>query len=79
MSFQCKQATQYKAGVSLQAVSKAEADVTETQQRLLKLEQQKEDLEQQLRDTQEAVLAGKQRVEKLRAEVQRRTEARTVM
>lgn len=60
------------------AVSKAEADVTETQQRLIKLEQQKEDLEQQLRETQEAVLAGKQRVEKLREEVQRRTEARTL-
>ncbi len=44
----------------------------------MKLEQDKEELDKQLRQTQEAVLAGKQRVEKLREEVQRRTEARTV-
>lgn len=62
----------------LQAVSKAELQVTDAQQRLMQLEQDKAELDTQLRQTQEAVLAGKQRVEKLREEVQRRTEARTV-
>lgn len=64
---------------TMQAVSKAESQVTEAQQRLMQLEQDKAELDKQLRKTQEAVLAGKQRVEKLREEVQRRTEARTVM
>ena len=62
----------------MQAVSKAEAGVTEAQQRLLKLEEDKAELDKQLRQTQEAVLAGKRRVEQLREEVQRRTQARTV-
>ena len=62
----------------MQAVSGAELQVTEAQQRLMQLEQDKAELDKQLRQTQEAVLAGKQRVEKLREEVQRRTEARTV-
>lgn len=62
-----------------QAVSKAESQVSEAQQRLMQLEEDKAELDKQLRKTQEAVLAGKQRVEKLREEVQRRTEARTVM
>ena len=62
----------------MQAVSQAEASVSEAQKRLVQLEQQKEELDKQLRQTQEAVLAGKQRIEKLRQEVQRRTEARTV-
>ena len=44
----------------------------------MKLEQDKEEIDKQLRQTQEAVLAGKQRVEQLREEVQKRTEARTV-
>ena len=70
---------QFVKGVGcMQAVSQAEAGVSEAQKRLMQLEQQKEDLEKQLRQTQEAVLAGKQRIEKLREEVQRRTEARTV-
>ena len=43
----------------------------------MKLEQEKEELDKQLRQTQEAVLAGKRKVENLREEVQRRTEART--
>ena len=62
----------------MQAVSIAEAQVTEAQQRLMQLEQDKAELDTQLRKTQEAVLTGKQRVEKLREEVRRRTEARTV-
>ena len=64
---------------NVQAVSKAESQVSEAQQRLMQLEQDKAELDKQLRKTQEAVLAGKQRVETLREEVQRRTEARTVM
>ena len=64
--------------LQLQAVSKAELQVTDAQQRLMQLEQDKAELDTQLRQTQEAVLAGKQRVEKLTEEVQRRTEARTV-
>ena len=52
--------------------------MTEAQARLLQLEQDKAELDTQLRKTQEAVLSGKQRVEMLRIEVQRRTEARTV-
>lgn len=59
-------------------MSIAEAGVTEAQQRLMKLEQDKEEIDKQLRQTQEAVLAGKHRVEQLREEVQKRTEARTV-
>lgn len=62
----------------MQAVSIAEAQVTEAQQRLMQLEQDKAELDTQLRKTQEAVLTGKQRVENLREEVWRRTEARTV-
>ncbi|KAL3134870.1 hypothetical protein ABBQ32_007836 [Trebouxia sp. C0010 RCD-2024] len=61
-----------------QAVSIAEAQVTEAQQRLMQLEQDKAELDTQLRKTQEAVLTGKQRVENLREEVRRRTEARTL-
>lgn len=64
--------------VGMQAVSIAEAQVTEAQQRLMQLEQDKAELDTQLRKTQEAVLTGKQRVENLRQEVRRRTEARTV-
>ena len=63
----------------MQAVSKAELQVSEAQQRLMQLEQDKADLDKQLRKTQEAVLAGKQRIEQLREEVRKRTEARTVM
>lgn len=62
----------------MQAVSIAEAQVTQAQQRLIQLEQDKAELDMQLRKTQEAVLTGKQRVETLREEVRRRTEARTV-
>lgn len=64
---------------NMQAVSKAESQVSEAQQRLMQLEQDKAELDKQLRKTQEAVLAGKQRVEQLREEVRKRTEARTVM
>ena len=63
----------------MQAVSKAESQVSEAQQRLMRLEQDKAELDKQLRKTQEAVLTGKQRVEQLRDEVRKRTEARTVM
>ncbi len=62
----------------LQAVSKAEAGVTEAEKRLMQLQKDKEELDRQLQQTQKAVLAGKQKVEKLREEIQRRTEARTV-
>lgn len=62
----------------LQAVSKAEAGVTEAEKRLMQLQSDKEELDRQLQQTQKAVLAGKQKVEKLREEIQRRTEARTV-
>ncbi len=62
----------------LQAVSKAEAGVTEAEKRLMQLQKDKEELGRQLQQTQKAVLAGKQKVEKLREEIQRRTEARTV-
>ena len=59
-------------------MNKAESHVTEAQQRLIQLEQDKAELDKQLRETQDAVLAGKRKVEGLRTEVQRRTEARTV-
>lgn len=62
----------------LQAVSKAEAGVTEAEKRLMQLQKDKEELDRQLQQTQKAVLAGKQKVEKFREEIQRRTEARTV-
>ena len=62
----------------LQAVSKAETGVTEAEKRLMQLQKDKEELDRQLQQTQKAVLAGKEKVEKLREEIQRRTEARTV-
>ena len=64
--------------VGVQAVSKAEGDVSEAQKRLLELEQQKEELDKQLQQTQKALLDGKQRTDKLLEEIRSRIEARTV-
>lgn len=68
----------WRLHMPLQAVAKAEAGVTEAEKRLMQLQKDKEELDRQLQQTQKAVLAGKQKVEKFREEIQRRTEARTV-